>query len=160
MLHRRTLFLGLVGLGSLFIFLLRPEKPATDPSAGEPFAGLVKSYKSFPTKALHPPELRVEDATVSVSKTAAGLEARHALSIVNTGEIAFQGVMIRVEYSNQSGQVLEMRNHYQEIQVSPGRTVRIDDWAELNLPKATVRGATRIHYGDLQMKSDEVGNAN
>ena len=160
MLHRRTLFLGLVGLGSLLIFLLRPEEPATDPSAGEPFTGLVKPYKSIPTKALYPPELRLEDATVSVLKTAAGLEASHALSIANTGEIAFQGVMIRVEYSNQSGQVIETRNHYQEIQISPGRKVQIDDWLELNLPGDTVGGATRIHYGDLQMKSDEVGDAN
>ena len=139
---RRQIFFGLtlVLLAIVIFLLLRGRKADKEWEEQNLKTEEVQNAPSSPTRVLTPRDLKLVQANVAFVPTSdeiegkSSVEAHHDIVVQNSGDDAYGGLRLRLEYLDRNGKVLVDRIHVVDESLSSRETLRLENIAINDLP--------------------------
>jgi hypothetical protein len=141
---RRSLLWGLTvvliaALASLIMRGRRLEKEAQKP------VDIVRKLKPSATSVLAPEELEILGSSMKLK----GNTAHNQIEIRNSGKLPYKEIQLRIDYFDNSGKMIAVRNHSIAGTVMPGSTLKATDIPIENIPGSATRFRISILRADI-----------
>ena len=156
---RRQIFFGLtlVLIAVVIFLLLRGRNADKEWEEQNMKAEETQSAPSSPTRVLTPRDLKLVQANVSFAPASEGAEekgsvtAHHDITVQNSGDDAYGGLRLRLEYLDRNGKVLVDKIHAVGESLSARETLRLEDIAINDLPDGMTDCRVSIISADLAL---------
>ena len=155
-MFRRQIFYGItLILLVVIIFLLMRGRSAEKKQRAVQNFKIEKIASGAPSlvRAIPPRDLEIVGAEVSWTRNSGEKNAsvaRHDISIRNTGEGSYAGLLLRMEYIDEKGRPIETRTHEIKEAVPSGGTLSISGIIIDGLPDAALDCRPVILSADLE----------
>jgi hypothetical protein len=153
---RKNLFIGLtIMLGVILIYLVfqaREEEKEVRARSTE----IIQKSKPSRTRVLLPRDLQITESRMDLAETlpepdseSSGLTATHGLTIRNVGKVWYHDPLLEISYLDRRDKLLEHRNHTAQGEISPGTSLRFEEFLLTDIPAGTASCTLRILYSDI-----------
>jgi len=151
---RRQLFYGitLILLVVIIFLLLRGRSAEKERVTQKVKQEQIATEHPSPVRAILPRDIEIVNAGVSWTRNPAeknASQARHDITISNTGGGSYVGLWLRIEYIDEAGRLVETRTHEVNEALPSGGTLRLSDISIDNLPDAASDFRATILSADL-----------
>ena len=154
-MFRRQLFYGitLVLLVVIIFLLLRGRSAEKNRATQNIKLEQISSEQPSPVRAILPRDLEIVEAGVSWTRNPDEKNASvasHDITISNTGSGSYVSLLLRVEYINEAGRLVESRTHEVKEALPPGGKLRLTDITINGLPDVVSDFRAAILSADLE----------
>ena len=150
---RKYLFYGLtIVLASAFIFLAvqgrRMEKEQKEQGSE-----IVKNYTPTPTRVLAPHDLEILSSDMILprdnDKNGKQEAVRHRIEILNSGNVSYCEIQLRLTYLDANGKVILAVPHDIKVRIRPDETLLLPDFVVNDIPVEATDCRPEILYADI-----------
>ena len=150
---RKYLFYGLtIILVSAFIFLAVQSR-RMEKEQKEQGSEIVKNYTPTPTRVLAPHDLEILSSDMILprdnDKNGKQEAVRHRIEILNSGNVSYCEIQLRLTYLDANGKVILAVPHDIKVRIRPDETLLLPDFVVNDIPVEATDCRPGILYADI-----------